>query len=473
MALGPGKQKVLFMTAPTDNADFLVGDDSTNVIFGLGGNDAIFGLGGDDLLVGDAGRDLLVGGRGDDTLNGGTGFDTANYNDDIAAITANLFTGVVTRTVNGIDETDTLLSIEGLTGGGGDDVLDGNDVANALQGNAGDDGLFGKDGADKLFGGEGRDYLEGGAGADLLSGGADIDTASYVSSTAGVHVNLLTGTGSGGDAAGDVLTGIERLIGSIHNDNLTGNGVDNLLEGGAGDDTLNGDDGDDQMFGGTGADHLIGGNGIDSAIFSGTVAEGVQIDLASGTGAGGDAEGDVITGVENISGTVGADKLLGNNADNVFSGGGGDDTLSGRGGADTLWGYDGNDILNGGAGDDNLGGGAGQDVMTGGAGNDTYRFEAFSESGTTALTRDLIKDFFVSGNDLLNLHLLDANSLLANNQDFNFIGTAGFSGAAGELHAVASGANTIVEGDVNGDKVADFQIEFTGHLTFALGDFVL
>ena len=73
----------------------------------------------------------------------------------------------------------------------------------------------------------------------------------------------------------------------------------------------------------------------------------------------------------------------------------------------------------------------------------------------------------------MDVHLLDANFLAANDQAFNFVGVANFSGVAGELHAIFSGANTIVEGDVDGNKTADFQIEFTGHLTFADTDFVL
>ena len=68
---------------------------------------------------------------------------------------------------------------------------------------------------------------------------------------------------------------------------------------------------------------------------------------------------------------------------------------------------------------------------------------------------------------------MDANFLNSGNQAFNFVWTLGLSGQAGDLHAIFSGANTIIEGDVDGNKTADFQIEFTGHPTFAVGDFVL
>ena len=201
------------MTIPTENADLLIGNDLFNFINGLGGNDSIFGKGSGDLLLGGEGNDLLVGGRGDDTLNGGNGFDTANYNDDSFGITASLFSGTVTLTANGIAETDTLISIENLTGGGGVDLFHGNDLANTLQGMAGSDTLFGEGGADILDGGSGNDSLMGGSGADTIIGGSGRDQAAYSSSTAGVTLNLVTGTGVGGDAQGDTLIGIERSQG--------------------------------------------------------------------------------------------------------------------------------------------------------------------------------------------------------------------------------------------------------------------
>lgn len=48
----------------------------------------------------------------------------------------------------------------------------------------------------------------------------------------------------------------------------------------------------------------------------------------------------------------------------------------------------------------------------------------------------------------------------------------GFS-VAGELHEVLGPGQTILEGDVNGDGKADFQIAFTGQITFAAADFIL
>ena len=105
--------------------------------------------------------------------------------------------------------------------------------------------LRGLGGNDMLFGGSGNDTLEGGPGADTLIGGPGMDTADYSASAAAVSVNLLTGLGSGGDAQGDILGGIENIVGSAFNDTLTGGAVNDTLTGGAGNDTIDGRSGSD------------------------------------------------------------------------------------------------------------------------------------------------------------------------------------------------------------------------------------
>src|SRR3546814_4359380 len=115
---------------------------------------------------------------------------------------------------------------------------------------------------------------------------------SYAGSAAGVTVNLATGTGTGGDAQGDTLSGIENLTGSDNDDVLTGDAGANVLDGGAGNDILTG---------GGGADTLIGGAGTDTASYAG-YSGGVTVNLAPGTGPGGEAAGDTLTGIENVTG---------------------------------------------------------------------------------------------------------------------------------------------------------------------------
>src|SRR3546814_15995539 len=89
-------------------------------------------------------------------------------------------------------------------------------------------------------------------------GGSGTDTASYAGSANGVTVDLTTGTGLGGDAQGDTLSGIENLTGSNYDDTLTGDGGNNSLTGGTGNDTLNGEGGNDTLTGGGGDARRIG-----------------------------------------------------------------------------------------------------------------------------------------------------------------------------------------------------------------------
>ena len=222
---------------------------------------------------------------------------TATSSDGSTSVQA--FTVDVADAIEGTAGNDT---IQGNNGSG--DVIAGLAGDDTLSGRSGDDTLYGGDGNDSLDGGPGADTLIGGAGADILDGGSgNDDTASYVGSSAGVTVDLAAGTGSGGDAEGDTLSGIENVIGSDHNDVLTGN------SSGSGQNTLSGGLGDDTLIGAGGNDTLLGGAG--------------------------------------------------------------DDSLTGAGGNDTLDGGDGNDTLDGGAGTDSLSGGAGDDTILWDAGDST------------------------------------------------------------------------------------------------------
>jgi hypothetical protein len=121
---------------------------------------------------------------------------------------------------------------------------------------------------DVLVAQAGNDLLIGGTGADFLDGGAGIDTASYRSAQSGVAVNLATGKGIAGEAAGDQLQNIENLEGSNFDDTLVGDRQNNILVGFAGNDTIVGNAGNDILQGGGGNNRLIGdvsflGNGFD------------------------------------------------------------------------------------------------------------------------------------------------------------------------------------------------------------------
>ena len=256
----------------------------------------------------------------------------------------------------------------------------------------GDDAIYGYGGNDSIHGLGGDDYIVGGTGADALNGGIGSDTASYFTSAAGIVASLTAGEGTGGDAEGDTYASIENLVGSAYADALGGDDDSNSLSGLSGDDFLDGGDGDDALWGGWGNDTLKGGGGADA--LKGSVGidtasyyespEGVTAALGIG-GAGGDAEGDTFEEIENLTGSIYADTLWGDDGVNKLMGMDGNDTLKGFGGSDSilggngndaLYGMDGADMLRGDSGNDTLDGGAAGDTMIGGTGNDTYIVDA-------------------------------------------------------------------------------------------------
>jgi Ca2+-binding RTX toxin-like protein len=298
------------------------------------------------------------------------------------------------------------------------------DIINAVDGvDWGADRIFGFGGDDVISGLGGHDTIEGGAGADSINGGPGTDTAAYTQSESGVTVSLASNEGSGGDAEGDTLNSIENLAGSDHDDTLYGNAGNNvligldgddILKGGGGADTLDAGDGADILKGGGGADSLNGGLGIDTVSYEGSAAA-VWVDLDSGTGSGGDAQGDTLTSIEQVTGSAYNDILAGDREANTLrggdghdslKGGGGDDTLEGQGGNDFLFGGDLSDVLLGGDGDDLLNGGEGSDTMNGGDGLDTlsyagsYAGVVINLGGGTALGGEATGDVYTSVENL-------------------------------------------------------------------------
>jgi len=286
--------------------------------------------------------------------------------------------------------------IEKGTGGSGNDTIIGNSAANVLTGN------------------DGTDFLMGRAGADTLNGGNGFDTASYALATAGVIASLATNTGTGGEAAGDTFTSIEKLEGSGFNDTLTGGNNADTLTGLGGADTLSGGSANDTLDGGDGVDTLSGGNDNDT-----------------------------------LNGGAGNDNLDGGNGVDTMNGGADSDTLTGGNGNDVMNGGSGTDTLTGGNDNDLLNGGAGNDVLSGGNGNDVF---SFSEIGGA----DRITD--MTHTDRIDLTQIDAITGGADDA-FSFIGGSAFSNVAGQLRSYSSGGNFFVAGDVNGDGVADFTIQ--------------
>ena len=127
---------------------------------------------------------------------------------------------------------------------------------------------------------------------------------------------------------------IERYVAGSGDDSVTGNIADNVLEGRDGDDTLMGGAGSDTLIGGSGADDLDGQSGLDTASYSGSAAA-VTVNLSDGTATGGDAQGDSLTSIENLTGSAFDDTLTGDAGPNVLDGRAGADTLDGGDGTDT------------------------------------------------------------------------------------------------------------------------------------------
>ena len=166
----------------------------------------------------------------------------------------------------------------------------------------------------------------------------------------------------------------------------------------------------------------------------------------------GTPEADILRGLR------GNDRLSGGDGNDLLAGGAGNDVLRGGSDNDNLYGQSGNDRLFGDAGNDFLYGGSGRDGLTGGLGQDTFYFAG----SVGSINGDRITDFRRVDGDIINLHGIDANRNAGGNQDFNFIGKQGFHDKAGELRYSTSGGRTVIEGDVNGDGTADFQLTLNG-----------
>ena len=183
----------------------------------------------------------------------------------------------------------------------------------------------------------------------------------------------------------------------------------------------------------------------------------------------------VLTGTSDSSGT-------GNSKSNVLIGNTGSNTLKGGGGNDRIYGHDGDDLLNGGTGNDQLMGGAGNDRLVGhlgkdthagGSGADIFEFGAASHSRPGADNRDIILDFSRIEGDKVDLSRIDADSGRSGDQEFIFIGNNAFTNKAAQIHVVQTPEALILEGDTNGDGVADFQIALQGVREFGIQDLIV
>ena len=308
--------------------------------------------------------------------------------------------------------------IENAVGGGGDDTLIGNTIANTLTGNAGNDTINGGDGNDTLYGGAGNDRLTGGAGNDQLHGGDGADTAVFSDAYANYLITFDAASGSytlidtlaNSSDGTDVVWEVETFIfldTTVSAANLNLGTTTNLM--------LTGTGGADTLVGGTGNDTYVvnnAGDVVNESAGAGTdlVQASVSFSLADTAHVLGNVENLTLTGTADLAGTGNAlaNIIIGNSGANLIEGGAGADNLDGGAGTDTvsyahsaagvqvslllataqvgtgdafgdilknfenLTGSAYADTLTGNALANVINGGAGADKMIGGAGNDTY-----------------------------------------------------------------------------------------------------
>ncbi|WP_417513235.1 beta strand repeat-containing protein [Minwuia sp.] len=400
---------VVDMATGTATGDASVGNDTfDNGVFEIQGSQFADTLQGSDATPLITGFESFIGGDGADLIDGRGGEDRVFYQFDQAGVNVDLAAGTG---IDAFGNTDTLVGIEHIHSGAGDDTLSG-------------------DAGDNIF--------EPDNGADLIDGRGGTDTILYDNRAGGVSVDLAAGTAIDNDGGFDTLTSIENAFGSNFDDTLLGSAGANELRGLFGDDFLGAGPGNDTLFGGEGNDTLsssgggsntlrggagddsgIGANGSDTYVYDSGLdtlqgfSLGAGIDdvidlsarddvfdlaglLAISRDAGSNlviefndgvdelivrnvneadlAEDDFLFAVpENLvlNGDGNANTLTGGAGNDTLNGLGGDDDLNGLGGNDQLDGGDGADTLNGGTGDDSASGGGANDNIDGGSGADT------------------------------------------------------------------------------------------------------
>ncbi|WP_342078337.1 calcium-binding protein [Yoonia sp. SS1-5] len=348
----------------SNHDDRLTGNNGANFIQGLDGDDVIEGLGGRDTIqAGDGDDTVIVQDGANRSFDGGAGFDTLRVADRVGLNSDDEVTNFEALEIIGQDRTAVVrldadqVTFEEITYdsqngraveievfGDGSDTVDLSNIA-----------LIGLDDEDQFFffGDDGDETVTGTALGDRLEG----------------------------------RNGNDVLNGEGGNDELVGGNGNDVLNGGNGADRLFGQDGNDVLVGGAGSDRLDGGRGVDEVDYSAS-AEGIDIVLDNGNrrGDGGDAAGDQLVSIENVTGTAFADLVRGSNAENRIEAGAGNDVVDGLSGDDVLIGEAGNDVLDGGRGEDLLIGGIGDDVLTGGANADTFRFTERDGFGDDVVT---------------------------------------------------------------------------------------
>ena len=458
-----------------------LGSVSITSIEKIAGSSAADSITGGDIAsktdaMGNRVTEWLRGNAGNDTITGGAGTDfytVSDYSNNTSAqaITANLGTGTAS---DGRGGTDTLVNIDFLSGGAGDDSLTGGSLSRTvsgtffevLRGNAGNDTLDGSNGSSD------GDY-------------ASSDRADYSNNTAlqAVNVNFATGLASDGLGGTDKLIAIDQVYGGLGNDTFTGSSRNETMDGGAGSDSIDGGAGFDQVrFQQSTAAVIVNLSTVSLVVGIKTIGAGTADDGMGGV--------DTLVNIENAQGSDFDDYFRGSDDTAVrqyFNGDGGNDTIDGgagidiasygdspldsggitaslvadssgailvadgKGGMDTLINIEGlsgsnsADSLTGGLGDDWLRGQGGSDTLDGGDGSDWAFYSVDPSRVTINLQTGLATDGWNGANGLLALGGTDTLKNIENAEGSDFNDSITGSDASNRLLG-RSGNDTLVGG---------------------------
>ena len=188
---------------------------------------------------------------GADTLTGTGGLDSEppmiDYSDQIQAARVNL------SSTNQFGIAPNTAVTAGTDADGQSEITDSLIDVNWIKTGAGDDIILGSSGANYLEGGLGNDLIRPGLGTDTVVGGLDSDTVDFTDATGGITIDLnhtVNGAGQASGALGNkVIHGIENVLtaGGNFGDSITGNSADNWIDSGRGADTIVSGEGNDTI----------------------------------------------------------------------------------------------------------------------------------------------------------------------------------------------------------------------------------
>lgn len=460
-------------------ADRLVGSQRPDVIEGTNGKDLISGRGGDDTLYGNGGDDLILGGAGSDEIFGGEGSDTVSFRQATVGVTLDLDPDELSIAYVGGADQDRILGVENIVGSKFADSLSLRASVGRIVAGGGDDHVY-IDPPTRLFTFAGF-RLDGGAGYDILDLGrataqnlAGLRLGDQITDFEEVRGSIFSDFISGGDRAvaifggagndnltnGSVGDQVSRLYGEAGDDRFTSYTVSGEYHGGRGNDVFDLFESDGKP---TGHALIDGGDGLDRLDFlTGAVVVTLGSDDAAGTFTTSLGSSGTVIGIEHVNATNYDDRITGNDDANRFIGFLGGDVIDGGGGDDIIDGNFGSSFH----GDGDV------DISTGGTGADTFVFGGVWDADAPDVI-DRITDFDHAEHDRIDLSGIDPNPRARGDQALTFVGTAAFSGTAGELRYEIHNGVTRVMVDDDGDGASDLTIRLDGAISLVATDFLL